>query len=159
MLERKVTIKNVSHATVIYKIENLNFKRILKGENSIIKVPFDVAYEGLSEECVYNLFSRGYLIVVDKQDRIDLGLETEEEVSMSECIMSSEEILKLLQENNPIKIKETFEQIPATQREKIAQVAIENDIYNAGLAKFVKDYTGIDLLKNIQDRKIDLEDN
>lgn len=156
MSDRKVLVENMSNATVTLIFSNSNFKRKLKGEGAKTHIPFDVIYEGLSEPGVMIMFDKGIIRVVDKQDRVDLGLEMEEEVVATS--LSSSEMLAILKENNPIKIKETLEGLAENQQKKFAQVAIENDIYSAGLAKFIKDYTGIDLLKAMQDYKAEKED-
>ena len=157
MSDRKVLVENMSKATVTLIFNNANFKRNLKGEGAKVYIPFEVLYEGLSEPGVQVMFDKGILRINDKKDRVDLGLEFEDEVVVANS-MSSSEMLIILKENNPIKIKETLEGLAENQRIKFAQVAIENDIYSAGLAKFIKDYTDIDLLKAMQEYKAEQED-
>lgn len=157
MSDRKVLVENMSKATVTLIFNNANFKRNLKGEGAKVYVPFEVLYEGLSEPGVQIMFDKGVLRINDKKDRVDLGLEFEDEVVVANS-MSSSEMLAIIKENNPIKIKETLEGLAENQRIKFAQVAIENDIYSSGLAKFIKDYTGIDLLKAMQEYKAEKED-
>jgi hypothetical protein len=159
MANQKILVKNMTNATVTLIIENANFKRTFKGEGAKTYIPFDILYEGLSDSGIEKMFTKGYLKVVEKQDRIDLGLEFEDKVESLENTMDSNEMLEIIKEGNAIKIKETLEALAPIQQKKFAQVAVDNEIYTAGLAKFIKDYTGIDLLKSIQDRKIDLEDN
>lgn len=159
MSDRKVTIENMTRATVTLVIESANFKRKLKGEGAKTPINFSTLYDGLSEPGVMTMFIKGFLRVVDKQDRIDLGLDEAESIEeVKDITMTSAEMLTILKESNPIKIKETFEQLVESQRLKLVQTAIENDIYNAGLAKFVKDYTGIDLVQALSDYKLEQDE-
>lgn len=157
MMDRRVLVENMSRATVTLIFSNANFKRKLKGEGTKTYIPFEILYEGLSEPGIQVMLDKGIIRIVELKDRIDLGLEAEGELA-AENTMSSSEILEIVKENNPIKIKETLESLAENQREKFVKVVIENDIYSAGLAKFVKDYTGIDLLKAMQDYKADQEE-
>ena len=155
MSDRKVEVVNMTNATVTLVFPNGNFKRVLKGEGARTTVPFDVLYEGLSEPGMFTMLRQGIIQITKKEDRVDLGLEEEENIAVS---MSSADMLKVLKENNPISVKATLEGLSDLQRKKFVQVAVENDIYSAGLAKFVKDYTGIDLLTAMKNHKMAQED-
>ena len=162
MTTRMVLVQNMTKATVTLVVNNSNFKRALQGENAKVNIPFDVLFNGMSEPGIDVMFKKGYLYIPNKQDRIDLGLEfaEEEEVNDEEVktALTSAEMLAILKENNPVVIKSTFENLAEIQRMKFANVAAENGIYTPGLAKFVKDYTGIDLLKAMKDIQDDKED-
>lgn len=162
MTTRMVLVQNMTKATVTLVVNNSNFKRALQGENAKVNIPFDVLFNGMSEPGIDVMFKKGYLYIPNKQDRIDLGLEfaEEEEVNNEEVktALTSAEMLAILKENNPVVIKTTFENLAEIQRMKFANVAAENGIYTPGLAKFVKDYTGIDLLKAMKDIQDDKED-
>ena len=162
MTTRMVLVQNMTKATVTLVVNNSNFKRALQGENAKVNIPFDVLFNGMSEPGIDVMFKKGYLYIPNKQDRIDLGLEfaEDEEVNDEEVktALTSAEMLAILKENNPVVIKTTFENLAEIQRMKFANVAAENGIYTPGLAKFVKDYTGIDLLKAMKDIQDDKED-
>ena len=116
----------------------------------------------MSEPGVDVMFQKGYLYVPNKQDRIDLGLEfadeTKENIEETKTALTSAEMLAIFKENNPVVIKSTFETLADAQRIKFVNVAAENGIYTPGLAKFVKDYTGMDLLKAMTDVRNEQED-
>lgn len=155
--ERIVIIKNVSSAKVCLYIPAQNFKRELKGEGTSTRIPFDVLYEGLlSEPGIGVLFDEGYLYIENQQDRIDLGLEEEDldgkNENKSPKVMESKDILALLKENNPTKLKTALSGLALEQKKKFVSVAVENDIYSAGLAHLIKEATGMDLLKAIQQK-------
>ena len=161
MTDRKVLVENMTKATVTLVVRNSNFKRELKGEGAKVYIPFDIIYNGMSEPGVDVMFNQGYLRIADKQDRIDLGLEigTEENTENVQTALSSKEMLEILKENSPIKVKETLNSLAEKQRIKFAQVAAENGIYTPGLAKLINDFTGLDLLKIMSDLKKEQEDN
>ena len=160
MADKKILVENMVNATVTLKIDTLNFKRAFKGEGAKAYIPFETLYEGLSDNGVERLFTEGFLKVTNKQDRVDLGLEfEEEEAEAASTTMGSNEMIEIMKSNNPVDIKSTLEKLAPAQREKFAKIAIDNEIYSASLAKFIKDYTGMDLLQNIQSRKDALEDN
>lgn len=151
MDNRKVLLVNMSQATVNFSVPNSNFSRTLKGEGAKTYVPFDIMFEGLSEPGVDILFQEGFLHIEDKQDRIDLGLDTIAESDAT--LMSREEMLEILKENNPVKVKAVLDSLALEQKKKLAHIAIENDIYTAGLAKLIKDATGIDILAAIKNKR------
>lgn len=162
MTNRIVWVENMTKATVTIIIRNANFKRTLKGEGAKASIPFDILYEGLSEPGIGVMLEKGYIRINNKQDRIDLGLETTDDINeIIENSLDSSTMLKILKDNNPVVIKQTLEQLAETQRIKFANVAATNGIYSPGLAKLVKDYTNIDLLKMMQDIKEQdlIEDN
>lgn len=150
MADRKVEVKNMSNAIVTLVFRNSNFKRILRGEGAKIEVPFNTLYDGLSEPGVETMFTKGYLAIPNKKDRVDLGLEEEEQISsLAELTMDSKAMLAILEEGNPVKIKETLEKLADSQKKKFANVAIVNGIYSVGLEKLIENYTGINLSKAI----------
>lgn len=156
MTDRKVLLENKSSATVNFSVPNSNFSRTLKGEGAKTYVPFDIMFEGLSEPGVDVLFSEGFLYIADEKDRIDLGLDAIAEADVT--IMSKEEMLEVLKENNPVKIKATLDGLALEQKKKFAYIAVDNDIYTAGLAKLIKDATGIDILNAIKNKRDSSED-
>ena len=127
MSDRKVKVVNMSNATVTLSFRNSNFKRTLRGEGANIDIPFNTLYDGLSEPGVEIMITQGYIAIPDKQDRIDLGLEHEEdEQDLNDITMSSKEML---------------------------EVAIQNGIYSPGIAAIIKKFTGIDLAAAIADEE------
>ena len=162
MTNRMVLVQNMTSATVTLVVRNSNFKRALQGEGAKVNIPFDVLFNGMSEPGIDVMFQKGYLYIPNKQDRIDLGLEfaddVEDNAEEAKTALTSAEMLAILKENNPVVIKTTFEALADAQRIKLVNVAAENGIYTPGLAKFVKDYTGMDLLKAMTDVRDEQED-
>ena len=161
MTNRNVLVENMTKATVTLVVRNSNFKRALRGEGAKVNIPFDVLYNGLSEPGVDVMFQQGYLRIANKQDRIDLGLEFADDATEDtdvQAALSSAEMLAILKENNPIKIKSTLEGLAEKQRVKLVNVAAENGIYSPGLAKLIMDYTGMDLLKVMTDVRDEAEE-
>lgn len=150
---RKVEVKNMSNAIVTLSFKNSNFKRSLRGEGARIDIPFETLYDGLSEPGVEIMFKKGYLAIPNKQDRIDLGLEYEDGETLENITMSSADMLELLKEGNAVKIKEALEDLAPAQQKKMADVAIKNGIYSAGIASIIKKYTGIDLAAAIANQE------
>lgn len=156
MSDRKVVVKNVSKFMVGLSFPNSNFHRLLKGEGSKVFIPFDVIEEGISEPGTLELFEDGLLVIENKQDRIDLGLEDpDEEENDVPTVLSSREILAILERRSPTEIAAMFDGLAKEQKQKAAQVAIENKISDYGTVTLIKKYTGVDVLKAIQQ----VEDN
>ena len=154
MSDRKIKVVNMSNATVTLSFKNSNFKRTLRGEGANIDIPFNTFYDGLSEPGVEFMITQGYIAIPDKQDRIDLGLEHEDdEQDLSTITMSSKEMLDLLKEGNPVNIKASLEKLSKPQQKKMAEVAIQNGIYSPGIAAIIKKFTGIDLASAIADEE------
>lgn len=159
MAERMVWVENMTRASVTIVVRNSNFKRTLKGEGAKVSIPFDILYNGLSEPGIDVMIQKGYIRIIEKQDRIDLGLEMEEDTANTDTVtLGRKEMLQILTENNPVEIKATLENLAETQRIKFANVAAENGIYSPGIAKLIKDYTGMDLLKVMTDVNSEKED-
>ena len=151
MTDRKVWVENISRATVTIMVPNCNFVRELRGEGSKTQIPFDIMFEGLSEPGVNVMFDEGFLYIPNKQDRIDLGLETEEdEVKVEDKVMSSAKILEILKSDNAPAIKEMLDNLAIEQKKKVAEVAIDNKITSYGVATLIKQATGIDVIKRVQ---------
>lgn len=153
MEDRKVVIKNVSNAHIVIAIPTLNVKRELKGNGTSTILSFDVISEGLlSEPGLEVLFKEGFIYIENKQDRIDLGLE-EADSAAAPSVISDKEMLKLLERNNPVEIKKVLKDLAVEQQKKFVMLAVNKEIYNAGLAKIIKDVTGYDLLAMIHNKQ------
>lgn len=148
---RRVWVENLSRATLTLMVPNRNFVRELRGEHAKTQIPFDVMFEMLSEPGMDVIIDEGCLYIPNKQDRIDLGLEQEGDTdTMDAHVMGSEKILEILQSNDPIKVKEMLDSLAAEQKKKVAEVAVENKITSYGIATLIKQATGVDVFKRIQ---------
>lgn len=160
MTDRKVWVENISRATVTLMVPNCNFVRELRGEGSKTQIPYDILFEALSEPGVDVMFEEGFLYIPNKQDRIDLGIETEDdEVSVEEKVLSSDKILEILMSGNAVAVKEMLDKLAIEQKKKVAEVAVDNQITNYGVATLIKQATGIDVIKRVQENISEKEDN
>lgn len=149
MSDRKVLVRNVSNGSVTIYLPNENFRRTFENRGSKVSVPFDILFEGLSESGVEVLFKDGYLMIDNKQDRIDLGLEEADEEIFAEKVKSDEEILAILRTREPIKIKALLEGLAIEQKKNVAMLAIKNKITDYGTVELIKRMTSIDVAKAV----------
>lgn len=149
MSDRKVLVRNVSNGSVTIYLPNENFRRTFENRGSKVSVPFDILFEGLSESGVEVLFKDGYLMIDNKQDRIDLGLEEADEEIFAEMVKSDEEILAILRTREPIKIKALLEGLAIEQKKNVAILAIKNKITDYGTVELIKRMTSIDVAKAV----------
>lgn len=149
MSDRKVLVRNVSNGSVTIYLPNENFRRTFENRGAKVSVPFDILFEGLSESGVEVLFKDGYLMIDNKQDRIDLGLEEADEEIFAEKVKSDEEILAILRTREPIKIKALLEGLAIEQKKNVAILAIKNKITDYGTVELIKRMTSIDVAKAV----------
>lgn len=160
MTERNVLVQNVSNATVVLSFQNANFTRELRGDGAKTYVPFNILEIGISEPGVDVLFNEGYLYIPDKQDRIDLHLEFEEDeaTEQEKRVMDKKDMLALLRRGDAVEIKTTLENLAIEQRNKLAEVAIDNKITGYGICKLIKDYTDVDVMKAVKEAEEDSQE-
>lgn len=153
MTERNVLVQNVSNATVVLSFQNAGFVRELRGDGAKTYVPFNILEIGMSEPGVDVLFNEGYLYIPDKQDRIDLHMEFEEDSSTEQekRVMDKKDMLALLKRGDAVEIKTALSELAIEQRNKLAEVAIDNKITSYGICKLIKDFTDVDVIKAVKE--------
>ena len=150
MSMRTVKIRNEVNKTISIKKPQYNVNRRWTAKGQIIPIPYDAVEQMLWDQGVRNMIDRGMLSIVDLQDAIDLGLEPEgvtERVNIK--ILSDIQIENLLK-NIPFAVfKNEVQDLTSTQVKEIVNYAILHDIADVQKSEFLKELTGVDVLKAI----------
>ena len=142
MENRKVQIQSMVDYKVSLAVPHMHFSRIFNKVNQSAKVDFDVMEEGLQLTGFRNIFSTGILKIVDKQDRIDLGLEADDEEDEIEPIvtLSNIEIIKMLKSGKVEEIEEALKNGSTELRSRFIRMMITNKIYDYNLIGVLEKY-------------------
>ena len=121
----KVFVTKLVNGGVSYPIPGKNGFRSWKGENAKLKVDFEELEECIYDANIKKLFTDGYLRIDDKETRITLGLEAEEDEILSvSTVLSRKEVIEMLY-NKPVKeFIQIFETLAPATKELVLDVAI-----------------------------------
>lgn len=148
-MDRQVKVKSLVNDPVVLYIKNYNFEREFSRDGATLHVPFDILFDGLSEYAVRALFTKGYLQIVEKQDRIDLNLETEDENPV--VSFSTEEIKDLLKTDDKF-FEETLKTLPEAQKEKLLSTAIAMNFTDFNKSKIIEKYTKVNIIEAVKNK-------
>jgi hypothetical protein len=151
MSNRKLTDKTLvevysnSTARVGYYSEMNRVKRLWEKIGSIKKITLEELKELADTTGGFRLLDRSTLLIKDNLVREELGLNM-----LPEYIMGEQEI-SLLLTKTANEIKKVLEIAPSAIIERIAMKAIEDQITDIAKMEVIKQFSGIDVLKNIQE--------
>lgn len=108
MSNRTVKIESLVNYSVVLSEPYSNFSRTFTKDMQSAVVDYTIMEQGLQLNGFNKMFTNGVLRIVDKKDRIDLGLEAASEDDQMEEIftISTGEIVKLFKSKNYEKIEE-----------------------------------------------------
>lgn len=95
-------VKKLVEGAVFYKVPGENKERTWKGDNSRLRIPFQELEDCMYDGAIRELFENGYLYVEDKDCRIALGLELEDDSLSNESrlVLEKDKLEKLLYEDS-----------------------------------------------------------
>lgn len=144
----KITMKNISSATVVVSVPDSRFRRELVPGRVITLTKAE--YDDLAfEPGVQNLVSGGYI-------RFD-GVEENQAQFEEPTTFDTSEIKKMLSEHDVTKFAQFIPTAPAAAKEAIVQEAVAQDITDSAFTALIKKYCGVDVIEAIH-RKHQLED-
>lgn len=142
MEDRRVEIRNTTNGLLIYKIPGLHVSRsFMPGMK--MKVGFEELQEGLCDLGIKRMFNAGYLICLNQQDAIDLGLSEAPNVNY---IKTKNELKELLSSDSPKDIYLMMKNANGAMRDSIISVLVSERIYDNNIVKWCKDLYDYDLL-------------
>lgn len=142
MEDRRVEIRNTTNGLLIYKIPGLHVSRsFMPGMK--MKVGFEELQEGLCDLGIKRMFNAGYLICLNQQDAIDLGLS---EAPNANYIKTKNELKELLSSDSPKDIYLMMKNANGAMRDSIISVLVSERIYDNNIVKWCKDLYDYDLL-------------
>lgn len=150
MSERKIKVESTVKYGVVVSLPDFRFNRTFNRELQSSMIDYEVMEEGLQRPGFRNLFYDGILRVVDKKDRVDLGLESEETDDEIDAVISltTKEIIGYLK-GDAESLKDILKKVNNDLLSRFVNVAVTSKI---------SDYKVIDLINSeAKSRKIDID--
>lgn len=144
----KVLVTNSTDKTVNVALPDIKFKRTWQAMASL-KVEMEVLQEAIYDRGFIKFLEKGILIIEDKSARVELGLEEEEGEPMV-VVISRSEMARLLQGSDLIEFREKLSSITSEQCLTLAEMAIARKVSDINKSQIIKEFCGVDVIKNIQ---------
>lgn len=148
MENKQIAIKNMIKKEVVIAFPELKFKRTWQPE-ATIKVDIEVVKEGLFDRGFMVMLEKGILSIVEKADRVELGLEEEDGPDMVK-LYSINEMMIILKSMPIDEFQTTVSEMTHEQTLTLTDLAIEHEIYDLNKAEILKKINGLDIAKAIQ---------
>ncbi len=143
----KVEVESIGRGAVGYQpISNPSIKRIWHKPGVKKRISLEELREVVTAPGGYALFTK-HLLIKDPEVCEELDLPFEDNLSLSETEI--EELLK----GNPAKLKSTMPNLHRETQERIAEKAAEMKIDNMSKLQIIKEHSGIDVYKTMQDKE------
>lgn len=145
---RKVKITNMANANVSVRLDELKIAKSWPKKGASFNFDFETVREALFDIGFLNMIKCGTLYIENKQDRIDLGLEVEgEEIFVP---LKDNQLIKLLKVDPASELEKVMQKANETQRDEIAEFAINNKILDIEKNKIIKKYTERDVINTVK---------
>jgi hypothetical protein len=137
----QITIKNISSATVVISVPEINFNRSLVPGRSI-PITQEIYDNLLFEPGVQNMIRGGYITVS--------GVEEGSEVEVKkESIKDTMSIETMMLERDITSFAKYIPNASPAAKETIIQCAVEHNITDAAFTALIKKYCGVDVINAI----------
>jgi len=167
MSERTVKVEStVDYAVVLSEPYN-RFERNFHKDGQRALIDFNIMEEGLQLPGFRGMFTDGILRIIDKKDRVDLGLEAadgEEEYNEIEKIetISTSEAIKLFKSRDYKAIENKISKVSSSTVENLINVAIKFKLTDSTLIDILQKYSPnsteiVDLIKLAKDAEKDID--
>ena len=136
----KITLKNVSSATVVISLPDIRFNRTLK-PGRVVAVTQE-EYEDMSfDSGVQNLLHAGYI-------RFE-GLDEEEESLVVDDVLDVKTIEKMIDDRNITEFAKFIPNASVAEKETVVKYAVDNNVTDNGFTALIKKYCGVDVISAI----------
>lgn len=137
----KITIKNVSSATIILSFEDLKFRRELVPGRGIT-LDRDT-YEEMT-------FDPGFNSLIDEHYIKIEGLDDDEQVAeLSSPVFDRAKIAAILDKQDITAFAKLIPTAAPAEKETIVQLAVEKKITNSAIVSLIKKYCDVDIISAI----------
>lgn len=158
MVERKVLIQCMANSMVSINRPDVKVKVLWKGKGDKKIVAYDNLVEALYDSGTKALFDRGYLYVVNKEDRIALGFEDEEGELEKQVILTDEQRAYYLTTASIQELKDVLVTLSQVQIELLVEFAVDNQLISVAKNDVIKRLCGKDIVKLIEIKRAKEED-
>ena len=136
----KITIKNISYATVSIHVPDIKFTRTL-APNRAINVDKET-YDELTFDSGFNTLVRNHYISVT-------GIEDNEAVEIVENVYDTAAIAEMLDSKNITAFANFIPTAAPAEKETAVQLAVEKGITHPGFVELIKKYCDRDIISLI----------
>ncbi len=155
MNNKPVLVKSTVNAQVGINVPYLYLKRTWPQKNSVQRVQKDLLMQAIYEPGVEYLFKTGILVVEDKQDRIDLGLE-DPDTGATVYILDDEKTEQLIKKATVEEFKQELKKMSHDQKVELAHAAVDMECVNYEKNSILRDETEINvdfMVRQIKEEK------
>lgn len=145
--ETKVAVESIARGVVSYRVEGSNIKRRWHKPGVTKKISVE-ELEGVLAGPGGELLLTRFLCIHDEPTREYLGLPVTEESMMTDA-----KILKLLKNGTSAELKEIVPKMYNENIKRMAELAIDIEIESMSKINYLKEKSGVDIYKAIQDKK------
>lgn len=149
--KRLVRIRNAASANVGINEPDLNLRREWATKGAVRTIPFDVLSEAMYSRGVEYLFKNGILVIENKQDIIDLGIEEIIGELPKEVVTTNTDIKKLLTTVPLAELKDKVSTMPKEQLQEIKNYMIKENFTDYERVALVEQAIGMKFFDLIKD--------
>lgn len=149
--KRLVRIRNAATANVGINEPDLNLRREWATKGAVRTIPFDVLSEAMYSRGVEYLFKNGILVIENKQDIIDLGIEEIAGELPKEVVTTQNDIKKLLTTVPLSELKTRISKMPKEQLQEIKSYMIKENFTDYERVVLVEQALGMNFFDLIKD--------
>ena len=138
----RITLKNISSATVVVGSTNGNIKTRSLAPNRVITLTPEEYEDLMYEPGVQNMIRGGYI-------KID-GVEEEREVIETPSnVKEKDEIIKMINNRDITAFAKYIKIAPSAAKDTIVQYVVDNNITDSAFTALIKTHCGIDVINAI----------
>lgn len=141
-----VEVKNLVNFRVGINVPEIRLIRPI-APNSTVKIKRDDFEMALTYPGVMQLFDKGYLAVVNQDDRIEFNMQEPETEVDPVDLAGEKEIRDILISGTPFRIKKLCANASADRKEVIAQIAFSIPELTIDKMNILTEATGVDIMK------------
>lgn len=139
----KITIKNISNATVSLYVPEIKLNRSLIPGRSI-SIDKET-YDDLTFDTGFNILVKSHYLSVE-------GIEENDEVEVVKNVFTKEDINKMLDNQDITAFAKFIPTAAPAEKETVVDLAVEKGITNSGFVTLIKKYCGRDVIELINMR-------
>ena len=136
----KITLKNVSSATVVISLPDIRYNRTLK-PGRVVAVTEEEYNDMMFDTGIQNLLHAGYI-------RFD-GIDVEEESLPVEDVLDVSAIEKMINERDITAFAKFIPTASVAEKETVVKYAVDNNVTDNGFTALIKKYCGVDVISAI----------
>lgn len=153
MSEKRVKVASRVKGIITLSNPDIRFRREWLKKGQVVTLPFDILQDMIYEDGVKAMFDQGILEIIDKADRVALGLEEEtnsgEGTKVAKFVTENQMLATLVTGTVP-ELKKLMDEMPRAQLEELVELAVEKEITSMDKVDAIEKKTGKNVIKLVQ---------